>query len=163
VLDYLEDLQVEKFPEKPKKPRKVKGRVFYVNHNYNTRAYVIWLRFGSVTEECDPPLRTFQRIFEITGVKVASCMTIVRNWRRHGHEVVSLRGKWERKLWYTADMKKYLLDPQTLSDWAAYSLPMRVLKIEQMFGVKIHYTTLSLFYRKHRVTCRKPQYTYLRK
>ena len=40
---------------------------------------------------------------------------------------------------------------------------MRVLKIEQMFGVRIHYTTLSLFYRQHRVTCRKPQYTYMRK
>ena len=32
-----------------------------------------------------------------------------------------------------------------------------------MYGVKIHYTTLSLFYRQHKVTCRKPQYTYLRK
>jgi hypothetical protein len=111
VLDYLEDLQVKKYPEKIKKPRKVKGHVFYVNHNLNTRSYVIWLRFGSLTKECDPPLRTFQRIFEITGVKVASCMTIVRNWRRYGHEVVSYRGKYERKLWHTEDMKKFLLDP----------------------------------------------------
>ena len=82
-----------------------------MNHSYETRAYVIWLRFGSLTRECDPPLRTFKRIFEIREVKVASCITIVRYWRTRGHQIVSLWGKHERKLCYTDDMKSFLLDP----------------------------------------------------
>ena len=81
----------------------------------------------------------------------------------YGHEICNFRGKHERKVWYDEKIKKYLLDPKTLYEWASYSLSYRVLKIEQMFNVKIHYTTLSTFYRKHKVTCRKPQYTYLRK
>jgi len=35
--------------------------------------------------------------------------------------------------------------------------------IEEKFGIKIHKTTLGLFYRQHKVTCRKPQYIYERK
>ena len=72
VLEYLKQLHDAKYPEKPKKPRKVSGPKFMMNHSYETRAYVLWLRFGSIHEECDPPLRTHRRIFEITGVKVAT-------------------------------------------------------------------------------------------
>ena len=35
--------------------------------------------------------------------------------------------------------------------------------IEQMYGLKINYTTLGSFYKKNKVTCRKPQYQYGRK
>ena len=72
VLEYLTKLHAAKYPEKPKKAKKGKGPKFQVNHSFETRAYVIWLRYGSITQECDPPLRTHQRIFEITGVKVSS-------------------------------------------------------------------------------------------
>ena len=60
-------------------------------------------------------------------------------------------------------MKEYLLREQTLKEWAPFSLINRTLKIEYRFGVKIHYTTLSNFYRRKKVTCRKPQYQYGRK
>ena len=63
----------------------------------------------------------------------------------------------------TEEMKRYLLSTQTLKEWAPFSLVNRTLKIEQMFGVKLHYTTLSNFYRRNKITCRKPQYQYGRK
>ena len=111
VLDYLKDLHEKKYPEKPKRQRRMKGPVFIMNHSLETRSFVIWLRYGSTTKECDPPLRSFRDISRITGVKVCSCMTIVRNWIKYGHEVVNYKGKYERKLWYTEDMKKFLLNP----------------------------------------------------
>ena len=52
------------------------------------------------------------------------------------------------------------MSTQTLKEWAPFSLTNRTLKIEQLFGVKLHYTTLSNFYRQNKVTCRKPQYQY---
>jgi transposase len=85
---------------------------------------------------------------------------MVRNWRKYGYQICNFRGKSERKYWYTDEMKKYILDRKTLAEWAPYSLSYRVLLIEQKYGVKIHKTSLGLFYRKHKVTCRKPQYTY---
>ena len=60
-------------------------------------------------------------------------------------------------------MKECLLSTQTLKEWAPFSLINRTLKIEKRFGVKIHYTTLSNFYRRNKVSCRKPQYQYGRK
>jgi transposase len=63
----------------------------------------------------------------------------------------------------TEEMKEYLLSTQTLKEWAPFSLINRTLKIEKRFGVKIHYTTLSNFYRRNKVSCRKPQYQYGRK
>ena len=90
VMEFLKQLHASKYPDKPKKERKVKGPKFMVNHSYETRAYVIWLRYGSIHQECDPPLRTHRRIFEITGVKVASQLTMIRNWRKYGYQICNL-------------------------------------------------------------------------
>ena len=68
-----------------------------------------------------------------------------------------------RRTCITEEMKQYLLSTQSLKDWAPFSLFNRTLKIEQQFGVKLHYTTLSTFYRRNKITCRKPQYQYGRK
>jgi hypothetical protein len=130
VLEFLKELHARKYPEVPKKERKVKGPKFVMNHSYETRAFVIWLRFGSIHEECYQPLITYRRIFEITGVKIPSQITMVRNWRKYGHTICNFRGVRQIKYWYTDEMIKYLLDPETLRKWAPYSLSYRVLMIE---------------------------------
>jgi hypothetical protein len=48
------------------------------------KAFVIWLRYGTLSEETEPPLRTFRQIFQITGVKVNSQFTIIRLWKDNG-------------------------------------------------------------------------------
>ena len=72
--------------------------------------------------------------------------------------MVCRRSDCGRRTYITEEMKQYLLSNETLKEWAPFSLTNRTLKIEQRFGVKLHYTTLSNFYRQNKVTCRKPQY-----
>jgi hypothetical protein len=66
---------------------------------------------------------TYRRIFEISGVKPVAAFRIVKRWRENGYKVLpSMKGSYERKLWYTPEIKAFLLDPETLRAWAPYSL-----------------------------------------
>jgi hypothetical protein len=113
VVEFLQALHDSKHPQKPPVERqtKFKGPIYKYNHQPKIRAFVIWLRFGSIHEECKPPLRTYRYISEITGVKLQSCITIVRNWRRYGYQICNFKGTYERRYWYTDEIKEYLLDP----------------------------------------------------
>ena len=53
-------------------------------HSLEMKAFVIWLRYGTLSEDIEPPLRTHRQIFQITGVKVTSQFTIIRLWKANG-------------------------------------------------------------------------------
>ena len=54
---------------------------------------------------------TFRRIFEISGVKPVAAYRIVKRWRENGYKVLpSMKGSYERKLWFTPEIKAFLLD-----------------------------------------------------
>ena len=54
-------------------------------HTLEKKAFVVWLRYGTLTEEVRPPLRTFREIFQITGVKINSQFTIIKLWKENGY------------------------------------------------------------------------------
>ena len=163
MIAFLEALHEAKHPDKPKKEKKRRAPKFMVYHSLEMKAFVVWLRYGTLSEEVQPTLRTYSQIFHITGVKISSQFIIIRLWKENGHQVVCKRSDCGRRTYITQEMKQYLLSTQTLKEWAPFSLFNRTLKIEQKFGIKLHYTTLSNFYRRNKVTCRKPQYQYGRK
>ena len=122
LTDFLQQLHDEKYPKKPKRIRKQLFPKFMVSHRVETRMYVVYLRFGSLTEECHPPLRTHRRIFEITGVKPSTQFNMIRSWRQNNYQVLpSRKGYGRKQCWYDEDIKSYLLDPDTLREWAAFS------------------------------------------
>jgi hypothetical protein len=73
------------------------------------KAFVIWLQYGTLSEDIEPPLRTHRQIFQITGVKVTSQFTIIRLWKENGFQVMCRRGECGRRACITEEMKKYLL------------------------------------------------------
>jgi hypothetical protein len=79
----------------------------------------------------EPPLLTFHRIFQITGVKINSQFTIIRLWKdNNGLQVLCKKRQCGRRACITEEMKEYLLREQTLKEWAPFSLINRTLKIE---------------------------------
>ena len=101
-----------------------------VHHSLEMKAFVVWLRYGTLSEVVEPPLRTFRQIFQITGVKVNSQFTIIRLWKDNGFHVVWKKRQCGRRACITEEMKEYLLREQTLKEWAPFSLINRTLKIE---------------------------------
>ena len=85
MIAFLEALHAAKHPEKPKREKKRKIPKFMVNHSLEMKAFVVWLRYGTLSEEVRPPLRTFREIFQITGVKINSQFTIIKLWKENGY------------------------------------------------------------------------------
>ena len=69
MIAFLEALHVAKHPDIKKRKKKENIKNY---HSLEMKAFVVWLRYGSLAEVCEPPLRTFKEIFRITGVKVNS-------------------------------------------------------------------------------------------
>ena len=93
MIAFLEALHAAKHPEKPKKEKKRRVPKFMVYHSLEMKAFVVWLRYGTLSEEVQPPLRTYSQIFKITGVKISSQFTIIiRLWKENDFQVV-----WRRK------------------------------------------------------------------
>ena len=84
MIAFLEALHASKHPENPKRPEKRRIPKFKVYHSLEMKAFVIWLRYGTLSEDIEPPLRTHRQIFQITGVKVTSQFTIIRLWKANG-------------------------------------------------------------------------------
>lgn len=79
MIEFLEALRAAKHPENPKKRNPKQRRpAFKVFHTVEMKAFVVWLRFGSLTAECKPALRKMREIFRITGVKLSSQFTIIK-------------------------------------------------------------------------------------
>lgn len=130
MIAFLEALHASKHPDNPKRQMKRRIPKFKVYHTLEMKAFVVWLRYGTLSEEIEPPLRTFHQIFQITGVKVNSQFTIIRLWKENDFQVMCRRRECGRRACITEEMKQYLLSTQTLKEWAPFSLINRTLKIE---------------------------------
>ena len=117
MIAFLEALHAAKHPEKPKKEKKRRTPKFMVYHSLEMKALVVWLRYGTLSEEVQPALRTYSQIFKITGVKISSQFTIIRLWKENGYQVVCRRSECGRRTYITDEMKQYLLSTQTLKEW----------------------------------------------
>ena len=84
MIAFLEALHASKHPDNPKRPIKRRRSILMVHHSLEMKAFVVWLRYGTLSEVVEPPLRTFRQIFQITGVKVNSLFTIIRLWKNNG-------------------------------------------------------------------------------
>ena len=93
MIAFLEALHAAKHPDNPKKDIKRRAPKFKVYHSLEMKAFVVWLRYGSLTEEVEPPLRTYNQIFQVTGVKINSQFIIIRVWRENDYQVVCCRRK----------------------------------------------------------------------
>ena len=85
MIAFLEALHAAKHPDNPKKGKKRRAPKFKVYHSLEMKAFVVWLRYGSLSEEVRPPLRTYSQIFQITGVKIKSQFTIIKLWKENGY------------------------------------------------------------------------------
>ena len=85
MIAFLEALHAAKHPDIPKKDKKRRELKFKVYHSLEMKAFVVWLRYGSLSEEVRPPLRTYSQIFQITGVKIKSQLTIIKLWKENGY------------------------------------------------------------------------------
>ena len=134
------------------KPPHFKTRTTYSNQ---TKAFVVYLRFGSLTAE-GPPQQSMAQIRDITGVKLVSCYSIIRDWRRKG--LVISNGKLGvcRRRKVTVELEQQLINPKMLTEMAPHSFESRVLLIEQRFGVKISAHHLWEVYRRNKVRFVKP-------
>ena len=81
MIAFLEALHASKHLDNPKRPTKRRTPKFMVHHSLEMKAFVVWLRYGTLSKEVQPPLRTYSQIFQITGVKVNSQFTIIRLWK----------------------------------------------------------------------------------
>ena len=85
MIAFLEALHVAKHPDNPKKDKKWRASKFKVYHSLEMKAFVVRLRYGSLSEVVEPPLRTFRQIFHVTGVKINSQFTIIKLWKENGY------------------------------------------------------------------------------
>ena len=66
IIAFLEALRAANHPENPKKRNPKQRRpAFKVLHTVEMKAFVVWLRFGSLTAECKTALRKIREIFRI--------------------------------------------------------------------------------------------------
>ena len=81
MIAFLEALHEAKHPDKPKREKKRRAPKIMFYHSLEMKAFVVWLRYGTLSEEVQPTLRTYSQIFHITGVKISSQFTIIRLWK----------------------------------------------------------------------------------
>lgn len=153
LIDFLESVR----SDKPKKLRQLKPYKLKLRKSYplDLKAFVIYLRFGTLTNDC-PPIRTMEQVRDITGVKLKSCYTIVRIWRSKGFQITDGKVGHGHPHKLTPELEKQLINPKTLTEMAHHSLRSRVLLIEQRFGVKLSARYLCDIYHRNKVRFVKP-------
>ena len=160
LIQFLEKARGTK--EKRARPRRADRIRVRTAYSENKKALVVYLRFGTLTEEA-PPRMPMAQVRDIAGVKLHSCYSIIRDWRKKGHVISNGRVGERRRTKVSKELEAQLVAAATLHDMAPHSLESRVILIEQQFGVKITAHHLWHIYRRNKVRFVKPQYSYCRK
>ena len=97
---------------------------------------------------------------------VSTVYNALRRFERDGLRFVDRRRSnfkraHEGRLKIKGAVKDYLLSHEVLSEWAHLNLDQRVKLLAQL-GVQVRPHTLSLFYRRHKVTYRVIKYEFSR-
>lgn len=90
MIQFLEELRKAKHPEKEKKQQKERRPILKNYYNLDIKAYVVFLRYGSLTEP-GPKWHTFKRIGEIAGMKTITAFKIVKTWKANGYKIINRR------------------------------------------------------------------------
>ena len=73
------------------------------------KALVVYVRFGSLTSE-GPPLRSMTEVRDVTGVKLTSCYSIIRDWRKKGYVISNGKKGLSRRTKVSEELEKTLVD-----------------------------------------------------
>lgn len=161
MINFLQWMKDLKHPEKQIKQRKEKRISLFSQLSLEMKQFVVFLRYESLTEML-PPKRTFQQIQKITSVNYTTAYNVCKTWVLSGCKFIKKKQNFACKL-EKPEIVAHLTKQKTLIEWAHLSLHQRALKIYQLFGVKVTYQTVANFYKKHKITYKKPQYVYCRK
>ena len=76
VMQFLEALHNDMHPQAVKRAPKERKLTFITYITKEMKSFIVWLRFGSLTEEGEP-LRTLQEISNLTGIKRSSVFSVI--------------------------------------------------------------------------------------
>lgn len=161
LIQYLDQIRDARHDKKERKRKEYRIH-FRKNLTVEQKAYIVYLRYGSLTDDSNP-IRTHREVGEITGIKVNSCTTVCQRWKRDGFTIKNNCKGCPSNRKITPEIEQQLVNPKLLKEWRHLSLDQRCMKFEQMFGFRISNFTLRLYYKKNKINYIKPQYAYLRK
>ena len=114
MIDFLEHLRNMKHPvkdvQKVDKPQKFRLRR---SHTLDMQAYVIFLRYGSLTEP-NKVQHTFKRIKDITGVKAPTAYKMIKRWKSNGFKFIKAKKIIPESKWARPEVIKFIMNPKTL-------------------------------------------------
>ena len=124
-----------------------------------------YFRYGS-EQQPGQVLMSYPQIAKRMYLPVSTVYNALRRFENDKLQFVDRRRTnfkraWEGRIKIKGAVKDYLLSHEVLSEWASLSLDKRVKKLAQL-GVYVRPHTLSLFYRRHKVTYRVVKYEFSR-
>ena len=161
LINYLESIRDQRHDKKERRRREKPLKFINIVPNH-IRGFVIFLRYGTITEPKEPVM-TYKEVSKITGVKQQTCVTIVRAWKRNGFDFRNQSKGCPSNRKITPEIEKQLCNPKLLLEWCHLSLLQRCVKFEQKFGFKISTHTIKLYYNKNKISYINPLYSYQKK
>lgn len=125
-----------------------------------------FFRYGTEQPTAEPALLSYPKIARLMYLPVSTVYNAIKRYEKDGLKFVDRRrnnfkSSWERRTKIKGKVKDYLLSHEVLTEWAHLNLDQRVKKLRDL-GVSVAPHTLSLFYRRHRVTYRVVKYEFSR-
>ena len=112
LLDYLESERASRHPPVPKKSKHEKVTI-YRHHSLEKVAWVIYLRFGSLTDDAQV-MHTLHEIRKFTGIALSTIDKMVFRWRRAGKDITNMKPKSHHKWKLTKEQEAWATSAQTL-------------------------------------------------
>jgi len=126
-----------------------------------TQAFVIFLRFGSLTDDSHTYLRPTE-VFKRTGVRLSTQYNIIQRWRRRGFVVVKVKRQGVSPKLSQAQVD-WITSPDTLQQMAHLNLQRRCAMIRDRFQLAtLCVPTLQACYRRCGVKYQRPHYRFWR-
>jgi transposase len=133
-----------------KKDRKVSCRQYTAIE----QTYIVYLRFDSL-EDFTRVARSTYKIAAMLKLRPTTVNRIINRYIRNDYKVVDRRTL-RTGVYLPPDVADELASTELLTQWAPYSLSLRVTMIEHKYGIKLSYSALRKFYRDNGITVRKP-------
>ena len=163
LLEYLDSQQHMNIKQGAAKVTKPKGPKLIHQHSIDMMAFVIFLRFNSLTSDAQVA-RSCREIFEITGVKPSTQANMFARWRKCGYRIFNGNLGNGRRRKTTPEQEEWICNVKTLQEMAHLPLVVRAEIIRKKFNFETyHLTSLHMLYRRNGVRLARPQYHYARK
>ena len=125
-----------------------------------------YYRYGTEKPSDEPALLSYPKIAKLMYLPLSTVYNAIKRYEKDGLKFVDRRRTnfkraSEGRVKIKDNVKDYLLSNEVLTEWAHLNLDQRVKKLRDL-GVYVAPHTLSLFYRRHRVTYRVVKYEFSR-